>query len=234
MISIISTYKNRRHHIEKTFSTWLDQDLQNKYEIIIVDYTSEDNLHEFFPSHPYSEYCSILHVKCFDYPSFSISHARNIGSRHSSNNWLFFLDIDTYLKPHALSTITGLINEYYDTAYYAAVNAEVRKNIINGGLMVIPRKFHAKVFGFNENMQGWGFEDIDYKQRLENVGLKYCHIPSDIYSCIDHEDSQRTQCYTDSKELSWTKNRQTSLQKWDNPDFGQCSKMTLYEYPRLK
>lgn len=234
MISVISTYKNRRHHIEKTFSTWINQDLESNYEIVIVDYTSDDNLHEFFPTTQCSDYCGILHVKCFNFDNFALSHARNIGSRHANGNWLFFLDIDTFLKPNSLSSIASLINEYYDTAYYAAVNSEIRKNIINGGLIVVPKKYHIKIFGFNENMNGWGFEDIDYKQRLEQAGLKYCHIHPDTYTCIDHNDNERTQCYDDSKEISWTKNRQVSLQKWDNPNFGECKKFSLHEYPSIR
>lgn len=233
MISIISTYKNRRHHIEKTFSTWLDQNYNSDYEIIIVDYTSDDNLHEFFPSSPCCDYCSILHVKCLNYSNFALSHARNIGSRHAMGNWLFFVDIDTCLKPNAISVVSNLINEYYDTAYYAAVNSEIRKDMINGGLIVSPKTKHMEIYGFNENMSGWGFEDIDYKIRLEQHGLKYCHIPSDIYECIDHNDTERTQCYSDTKEISWTRNRQVSLQEWNNPNFGQCEEYTTTLYPKI-
>lgn len=227
MLSVISIYKNRRHHIEQTWPTWSIQ-TNNQYEIIIVDYNTDDDLSTFFSKfkHP----ITTKHLRCDGVSGFSISHARNIGSKVATNDWLCFIDIDTFMDFNFVEWIIERINNTKDCFYLAAEDSGVRKDIINGGLIVVNKKDHSRIFGFNENLQGWGYEDIDYKIRLEKLGLWRIHIPNSIYSCINHPDSERTQCHTIEKEKSWTANRQISLRTWDQPDYGSFSgKITNYK-----
>jgi len=223
MISIVTTYKNRRHHIEQTFTTWLVQNFDD-YEIVIVDYESEDDLSGFLHD---NDSRRITHIRCNNRPIFDLSHARNIGANYASGKYLFFVDIDTKLFEGSLSFIADGINDH---TYMAAVDSKTRKEIVNGGLIAVPSIFHMGICGFNEDIKGWGFEDIDYKRRLESNGIEYCEILDTIYECIDHPDDERTQCYSEEKELSWTKNRQIALHEWNNTTFGQWDDVIVTKY----
>jgi len=226
LISLVATYKNRRHHIEQTLHTWV-QDADCDYEIVIVDYESDDDIKPLITD--LQSHVIIKHIKCRDLPVFNLSHARNIGSNHAEARWIMYVDIDCKLNPHSLSYISDMIVDVED-GYFGAVDSRVRKNIINGGLMLVPLSAHMDVCGFNENMKGWGFEDIDYRQRLEARGLKWNIFPHTLYECIDHEDSERIGCYDIEKELSWTRNRQISLETWKNKAFGQWNAVKVGEY----
>ncbi len=196
-----------------------------KYEIIIVDYDSDDDITEYLKRDSFT--VKIVHVRCEGLPVFNLSHARNIGANHANEKYLFFVDIDTVLSPGSMNFIANNINE---SNYLAAVDSQIRKEIVNGGLLAVSARTHSDIYGFNEDLTGLGFEDIDYKRRLEQRGLHFEIMPDSLYSCIDHPDLERIQCYTEDKELSWTKNRQIALQKWNNPKFGQWEDILVGNY----
>jgi len=227
LVSIVTTYKNRRHHIEQTIHTWIQKDVNYAYEIIIVDYESDDDIGPFLSN--LSSEIDIKHVRCNKCPIFNLSHARNIGSNYSDSEWILYVDIDCKLKILSMTKIGEMITSSQH-CYFGAVDSRVRKDIINGGLMLVPRNCHMSICGFNENMRGWGFEDIDYRQRLESNGLTWELFPSELYECIDHDDSERIGYYDIKKELSWMKNRQISLETWSDDKFGLCDNMSITEY----
>lgn len=225
MISIITTYKNRRKHIELVLPTWLKQN-ESEYEIIITDYESDDDITELLKKHEKNQ-ITIRHIKCSKLPIFHLSHARNIGANHAQGEILFFVDIDTSLPPNALNFIS---NNICNDLYLAAIDAKVKKEIINGGLIAIHTSTHMSICGFNESLKGWGFEDIDYKLRLENLETHFYEIPNNTYHCIDHPDDDRIRCYEDKKDVSWDKNRQSALKRWENPVFGQWHSIKVTDF----
>lgn len=223
MISIVTTYKNRREHIEKVLPTWLKQ-TKSEFEIIITDYESDDDITGLLKKHK-TEGVTIRHVRCTNLPKFNLSHARNIGASYAQGDILFFVDVDTALPPNATSFISDNI---CSDLYLAAVDSKIQKEIINGGLIAVYATEHMSICGFNESLKGWGFEDIDYKQRLENSGLHFYKISNKIYHCIDHPDDERTRCYEDKKDVSWDKNRQAALKLWKPSQFGKWDFITIY------
>lgn len=217
MISIVTTYKNRREHIEQVLPTWLKQNTSKPYEIVITDYESDDDITGLLNENK-SEEITIRHVRCSSLPKFNLSHARNIGANHTKGDILFFVDIDTILPPNALNFISKNIK---NNLYLAATDSKVQKEIINGGLIAVHSSVHVAIYGFNESLKGWGFEDIDYKQRLESLDMHFYEISTEVYICMDHPDEDRIRCYDDKKDISWDKNRQSALKLWGNPSFGQ-------------
>lgn len=219
MISIVSTYKNRRHHLEKTLPLWISQNIgeNENYEVVIVDYTSDDDISSLLQQ--LNSSVEIIHVRCENCYNFLLSHARNVGANYANGDWILYVDIDCMLTNSAIMKLYRLAEDN-PKCYFAAVDSHVRKNIINGGLILVSKHKHVEIHGFNENMKGWGFEDIDYKQRLESLGLLWKIIPEDIYECIDHLDDERVRCYDIAKELSWTRNRQISLTTWYSHNYG--------------
>jgi len=192
----------------------------HSYEVIIVDYDSPDDITDILKQN-YSKFVNIIYVKCRRLPIFNLSRARNIGGRAAVGDWFLFVDVDTKLSPEAISILLELSQK--PDVYFAAVDSAERKQIINGGFIFVPEAKHKEIFGFNEDLKGWGYEDIDYKRRLESAGLLFSQVPASIYDCIDHSDNDRTKHYDVGKELSWMINKQESKRTWSNPEFGVWS-----------
>jgi len=220
-LSIVTTYRNRKHHMEKTIPTWISPNTPMQYEIIFVDYgiNQDEDLPSFFRTLDLRDVL-LRHVQCLYLKEFCLSHARNVGANVALGEWVLFIDIDTCLSEGSICEIYKYLKD--KECYYAAVDSQVRKDIINGGLILVRKESHIDVCGFNESIRGWGFEDIDYKQRLEKQShLQWNRFSSDLYRCIDHGDEERTRHYSADKEISWTKNRQIALNTWSSDVFGQ-------------
>lgn len=224
MISIISTYKNRYSQIIRSLPSYLDQNCVFDYEIIIVDYNSNDNGDSFISSFRTNK---IVYAKCDGAEGFHISLARNIGSRVAKYPYFLFTDIDVLFNRNMLNFVfsKALFNKYV-----AACNSDDVFDVINGGLICVHREKHASISGFDERMHGWGYEDIDYKKRLESNGCKIEIIPDKYYTCMQHSDSFRTKQYSTTKQESWDSNKNLSQSNWCNPKYGEFPRLSIFKY----
>lgn len=224
MISVVSTYKNRFQHLSQSLPSYLNQDTEVPFEVILVDYDSPDNIENFLYQFPTGK---LKHAKCSGYPGFHISHARNIGARLSKYEYILFTDIDTIFEDTMIDHVSTLASP---ANYCGAEDSSELFNIINGGLILVNKNAHFSVSGFDERMHGWGYEDVDYKIRLEKLGCSFKEIKSDYYSCIGHSDKERTVYYSMSRQESWQRNKVVSQTKWNNPNHGECSKISITQY----
>ncbi|WP_193016646.1 glycosyltransferase family 2 protein [Proteus sp. FME41] len=126
--SIIIPLYNKELYINKTINSVLNQTYQN-FEIIIVDDGSTDN--SLFIAK------SILDPRIIitEQENAGVSVARNTGIKHSSGDYLVFLDADDIYLPNALEHFNNLINIYpnnnfFCTNYYR-VDKNSRKKAIN-------------------------------------------------------------------------------------------------------
>lgn len=224
MFSIVSTYKNRFNHICQSLPSYLDQDTKVPYEIIVVDYNSPDAVSDYLKSHKTGK---IVHAKCCNADGFHISKARNIGAKIAKYNFVLFVDIDTVFENSMIDYLSSIVNNSF---YFAAENSQEHFNIINGGLICVNKETHEKIYGFDERMHGWGYEDIDYKKRLEKIECFYKEISCDNYSCLAHSDKDRVLYYSLNKFESWFRNQQISKTIWESRNFGQYDNLEINYY----
>ncbi len=150
-----------------------------------------------------------------------------VGFTINGGKMMLSTDIDTELPPNALNFVSDNI---HNDLYLAAEDSKIQKEIINGGLIAVHTSMHMFICGFNESLKGWGFEDIDYKLRLESTGMHFYEIPDKMYCCLDHPDDDRIRCYEDKKDVSWDKNRQAALKLWQSPTFGQWASIEVTDF----
>ena len=156
MISVICGVRNRTENLMKVLPTWLDAD--GVEEVVIADWNSSEAL---VYKH---ERVRIVRVTNVDY--WSLPQAFNMAARFARGdiyakldadykilNTSFFTDID--LKPGTF--INGIENA--PTALC--------------GLFYLYAKDFWAVHGFDERMQGWGYDDNDIEHRLIELGLQY-------------------------------------------------------------
>jgi glycosyltransferase involved in cell wall biosynthesis len=101
---IIPTY-NRAHVLDRTVQSVLNQSYKD-FRIILVDDGSTDGTNE-----KVHQYKNDSRFKILTQENQGVSSARNLGIRHSSNDWISFLDSDDEWLPHKLKKQMDLIQD---------------------------------------------------------------------------------------------------------------------------
>ena len=102
---------------------------------------------------------------------------------------LSFVDADALVAENWLSESVGPINS--GTAVVAVPNWK----IIAFGICTVKTSLFHKVRGFDESFRGWGYEDNDFMQRIEQYGAVF-RYDSNLVEMINHAPELRMQFYS--------------------------------------
>lgn len=182
-VSVIIPVKKRLEHLRQSLPLVMSQDYQN-LEIIVVDYNCPEGT---------KRYCDELkaenvfcHRADVGENEWSLSAARNFGSRHATGEVLFFLDADALLKDQDFISrhVIHLVDGSFITGWHFGD--------ATGCCMLHTRDFIA-VKGYNEAIKSWGWDDIELYTRIEKTfGIEMRHWLSGIET-IKHGDELRNE-----------------------------------------
>jgi GT2 family glycosyltransferase len=111
---IIPTY-NRLKLLEKCLDSLCQQLYpKDKYEVIIVDDGSDEEMQNFVSSYKKQD-CNFSFYK---QTSNGPAAARNLGAKHAKGNFLVFIDDDCFAPDNFLNQINKCLNEYPGMAAY--------------------------------------------------------------------------------------------------------------------
>lgn len=203
-VSIITTCKGRLHHLKETLPTWLEQKGKTEYEIIVVDYDDPDGSYDYITSLNNPKVRAVKAQDCGEY--FNLSRARNIGALEALGDIFFFIDADTFIEPKFLHYHVSkvLVDGSYVTGWKYGDGT--------GCCMVWKRDFMA-VRGYNEVVDGWGFDDIDFYNRLDQKFSIDHRAFSFGLTTIKHADDERVKFYRVKKLRASDKVNAVMVQK---------------------
>ena len=116
LVSVIIPCYNHGRHLQQAIDSVLQQSYTHT-EIIVVDDGSTDNTREVAERNPSVRYSY--------QPNQGLSAARNTGIRHSTGEYLVFLDADDYLYPDALATNLGYLSRQELLAFVSGSHDKV-------------------------------------------------------------------------------------------------------------
>lgn len=184
-ISFCIVCMNRLSHLKETLFENIEKNISYKnVEFILLDYNSTDGLEDWIKSN-FKEYINkgiLSYYKTSEPSSFHRSHSRNVAMKLGTGDIICNLDADNFLGE--------------DFAHYINYNFSFSNNIFlcsgkpdgSYGRVSAKKKDFLKIRGYDEKMSGWGFEDDDLYQRLENLGREKQIFYDDKFTqFIDHE-----------------------------------------------
>jgi len=189
-IAFCITCMNRLKHLQQTLEKNIqDNYLKGQVEFVLLDYNSQDGLEEWVSNNmrKYIDEGILAYYKTTEPTHYLRSHSRNMAFRLANVTILCNLDADNFLgKGFAelmlnefskQDNIFYMTNQSYDGTY---------------GRICVRRDDFISIRGYNEALQGWGFEDNDFINRLI---LKELHPLSfknpEFYHYIEHSDIER-------------------------------------------
>lgn len=178
LISIITTCKDRLHHLQQTLPEMVSQSFS---EVIVVDYGCTQGTAEWVrANHP-----SVHVVTVSDDPIFCISRARNLGAEKSRSKFLLFADADIRIRGDLGDWI---VKNARPECYYNAP-PPMHSNVL--GTLVCAKKSFAEIGGFDEAYRGWGGEDWDIRAALDLAKIECASFPESYLVPIEHSDAER-------------------------------------------
>ena len=198
-IGFCITCMNRRHHIEKTLEqNILDNFYPDDVEFVLLDYNSSDGLEEWAKSMQNFIDAGILVYYRTPTPSwYKRGHSRNMAIRLSDAEIVCNLDADNFLGKDFCQYIIQSMDKNKNTFYTS--NYSVR-NIV--GRVCVSKLYFEQVRGYNEQFDSYGFEDVEFYDRLKKAGLTQKYIEgSPFYQYVDHSNEERILCDPAARNL---------------------------------
>jgi predicted glycosyltransferase involved in capsule biosynthesis len=183
-VSIITTCKNRLHHLKQTLPVNIKTaSIYKNLEFILIDYTSVDGMDEWVKNEMMDHINSgiLTYYRYNDGLIFSHSHSKNLAIRLSTGDIIINCDADNYLGE---GFVEYIIKDLKDKSFIIGCDFDNFNyttplyNLDIFGRIAVKREYLLSICGYDESMVGWGYEDNDLYLRLISSGLS--NIPLDI------------------------------------------------------
>lgn len=191
-ISFCTIAMNRTHHIAKTLPINLadNEDFDN-CEFVLLDYNSTDGLEDFVRSYlkRYIDNGRLVYFRT-DLPQyFRRGHALNSAMRLSSGDIICNIDADNYTGRGFARYIHQVFKN--NDSIFLTPDLEKHGRDVCGRVCLLRKNF-LKIGGYDEQIENWGHDDDDIKNRLRLSGLKEVHIEGNHFlNAISHGHDER-------------------------------------------
>lgn len=211
-VSFCITSMNRLSHVKKTLIRNIEHNLSYPdVEFVLLDYNSSDGLESWVRDtcQKYMESGVLKYHRTTKPRHFHMAHAKNMAHGLATGDILCSLDADNFTNKHFAFFINFIHEKNKDCVGVSAWGNHKKSRLSDfGGRIVISRENFKRVGGYDENFIGWGYEDLDFKQRAVDLGLKMVSVPLYFLDCIRHDDALRERHMPLSKVESNLRNRE--------------------------
>lgn len=189
-ITYVIACKGRRYHLEQTLRKNIDdnQDYRNQ-EFLVIDYSSHDGLSGWVEANFRTEIESQL-VRLIQVPHqshWSFPKAKNIGHQLGRGDIICNLDADNFSGPNFSSYLVDLFKKnknHIFSGHYSLVKGST-------GRIAIRKAHYLLLGGYDEQLTGYGYDDVDLIERAQAIGIKNKILDARFLKLIVHPDEDR-------------------------------------------
>lgn len=169
-ISICTTCMDRTYDLKKTLLKNIeDNSSYPNLEFVVLNYNSSDDMHAFMTSNDIKYLIKMGIVKYFitRTPKFySMSHSRNIAFKNANGQIVTNVDADNFTGKGFAKFLNELAEICPSKAFFTK-----GKRMMHGRIGMYKDEF-LNIGGYNEDLNGYGFDDHDLMIRAMNSGFK--------------------------------------------------------------
>jgi hypothetical protein len=192
-ISFCTTSMNRLYHLRET----LPENIRNclsygNVEFVVLNYSSRDEIDTWMEEEmrEYIDSGLLKYLKVGDIPFWDNSHAKNIVARHAAGDLFCGIDADNYIKEGFPDWLNRHFQE--DPETFCTGRNRLRHGDSSGRVCCWRRDF-LEIRGYDEELNGYGFEDIDLYTRLAHLDRREVILDIEWLDTIPHSDLERVQ-----------------------------------------
>lgn len=190
---------NRLVHLRETLPQNINNNIDYPHiEFVVLDYNSQDGMEEWVRDSlgEYVEKGVVNYYKTYDPLYFNLSHSKNMALRLAKGDIVCFVDADNF----AGENYVHWVNRVFSEISMESIITTLRRDSIPyrdvGGKLACSRNLLHTIRGFDECMVGYGVDDVDLANRLEDAGGKRYYINDEKFlQYIGHSHLERLENY---------------------------------------
>ena len=183
--SIVTSCMNRQSYLEQTLPTWI---ASNPDEIIIVDWNSEKQDELEILVKQYSDKAHIKLIRVNNYDKWSLTKSFNLAFRACSFDKVLKLDSDIKLDEKFFFYHNLEKDNNFFCGDWSKARNENEKH--TNGVLYVKRNNFFTIGGYNELIEGYGYDDSDLYDRLSQLASRQL-ICLDLVEHILHSNELR-------------------------------------------
>ena len=180
-ISFCTTCRDRSEHLARTLPANAAR-LAEGDERVILDYGSE------VPIAPVVREFARPGIELFRMPRtprYRSAHSKNVAHLSATGEFLVNLDADNLLTPEYLNWLRGTVGENGPCLVFTEAWGG------GGGRVGVSREVFVALGGYDERIDGWGYDDNDLVERARGLGCKVVKTPKKLIQFLRHDDALR-------------------------------------------
>lgn len=198
-ISYCIVCMNRLGHLKKTLLKNIeDTSIDQNIEFVLLDYNSQDGMMDWVKENLSEHIASgrLMYFRTDEPQEFSHSHSKNMAFKLSTGDILCSINADHFIG----ESFSAYLREHFGNNKAVFVTPQPAKNYrgpwrpptdVFGKIAVRRVDFH-RTTGFDERFIGYGFEDIDFVNRLRMLSVKRCLLDREEFCrFVPHSDHER-------------------------------------------
>jgi hypothetical protein len=182
---------NRLSHLRATLPRNIsDCEGAKGVEFVLLDYNSSDGLEDWVKEEmtSYLDSGLLRYFRTNEPTYFHRSHSRNVAFKLGRGRILCNVDADNYLGRGFVDFCLTVFRE--DQNIFLCSDASSPTDTL--GRIAVWAQHFVYVRGYDERMENYGFEDIDFTNRLKLFGLKEITFKDEAFlRCVKHENRLR-------------------------------------------
>lgn len=180
LISIIIPIYNTKNYLDKCLSSVINQTYKN-LEILLIINTDTDDFQTLCQKYKtLDSRIKILHVS-----NVSVGEARNIGLKHSTGNYISFIDSDDYINPDMIELLLKNIiktnADIADIGFAKEFNNQLEKKIFSDKIEVLNQTDALVELLKNQKLQSYVWNKLFKKEVWNNIWFS----PDKMFEDID-------------------------------------------------
>ena len=192
-VTLVIAVRNRDESLARLFASIAAQDAPPEtYDVVTVNYGGSERARVLLDAAELR--CASRYI-AVDAPGlFNESHAKNIGIKAAGGAYPVCVNADIILPPQTITALLGAIARHGTSVIYQMQrmdcppecdfadlsSAQPYALLACGDLQGAHRDVWARLCGYDEQMTGWGWMDIDFVLRAADAGIAQHWIPGAV------------------------------------------------------
>ena len=167
-------------------------------EFVVLNYNSRDDMDSWIKSNMKEHIASgLLKYYRTDEPEFfSLAHSKNMVTRLATGDIICNVDADNYAGPGYAKWVETIFESHGPGTLITTIRKDAIPYRDQGGKLCFTKDLFMSVNGYDESLVGYGMDDVDLCNRMENAGARRVFIEDDLYlQFIAHSIEERLMQY---------------------------------------